>query len=333
MKLFFHIGMGKTGTSSIQSALTSSREVLAEKGVHYMGMWFDQIDPKYDRILGMRDLLHSDPDVLRDGAARFVEHMDEIKLMQGSDTFVFSNEDLYGHVARIEPFISTLAKQVEVKLVLYVRPFQSWLPSAYVQWAIRHKTTKGPIPPFRDAAERWINTFRALDKWQSDFGQYLTVRQFDKSVDVVEDFASVIGTEIPNSGERILERAEDAEVLLRALYNTRFAPEVFPDRFNSFVMNPTNIQVPRLEEAVEDYLNFDSVAQVIEPYVEEFTALEQRLGVEIIAKEYTSKMKPDVEALKARMFDYVIEMGLSQSVQIQRLTKRLRMLEEKVEKL
>ena len=40
--LLFHIGMGKTGTSSIQYALDSSADRLAAKGVRYLGMWMGE---------------------------------------------------------------------------------------------------------------------------------------------------------------------------------------------------------------------------------------------------------------------------------------------------
>jgi len=40
-KLIVHIGMGKTGTTSIQRALRISTKELDSKGVKYLGMWFE----------------------------------------------------------------------------------------------------------------------------------------------------------------------------------------------------------------------------------------------------------------------------------------------------
>lgn len=47
MKIVFHIGMGKTGTSSIQAALSQNAGELRKQGALYLGMWFDRLDPSY----------------------------------------------------------------------------------------------------------------------------------------------------------------------------------------------------------------------------------------------------------------------------------------------
>lgn len=330
MKLFLHVGMGKTGTSSIQGAMKHAQEALHNQGGHYLGMWMDIIDPAYQGIQGVRDFLRSSPEARQEGAVRLVRHMQDIREKTGCETFVFSNEDLYGHVNQIGPFVNTLAEHVDLTIVMYVRDIQSWLPSAYVQWSIRHKTKDGPIRSFRDDAPRWVDAYRALDIWHRDFAPWLVVRKFDKTVDVVEDFSATIGLGIPKQEKRLLERAENAEVLLRALYNNRFPVEVFPNRFNAFVLNQGQNEVPTLEEAIETYLNFDQADQAIESRRAELEAIGERIGVDFLQGAAKDEGTPDPEELRRRMIDYLIEICLSQSVQLQKLSGRIRALEEKL---
>ena len=330
MKLFLHVGMGKTGTSSIQQALSQAEDELHAQGLHYLGMWFSIVHPKFDGIAGMRTFVSGDPEQLRTGAQAIVREMEKIKAQTGCDTFVFSNEDLYGHVANLDPLIEELAKEVDLRIILYIRDIQSWLPSAYVQWAIRHKTRPGPIQTFRDQASRWVGTYRALAVWERKYSDFLTFCKFDKTVDVFEDFGRTIGVTIPPVKKRVLERGEDVELLLRALYNTRFKSEVFPDRFNTFVMNPNRDTVQTLEEATKKYLTFDGGTEVFADDLDDFKALGERIGVDFTSGQEKEAKQRDMDAMRARMLEYLIEVTLSQAAHMQRMSNRLKKLEEKM---
>ncbi|MGR3609960.1 MAG: hypothetical protein ACU0BN_14060 [Sulfitobacter sp.] len=330
MKLFLHVGMGKTGTSSIQNALKSAEGNLQGQGAHYLGMWFDIVDPKYQGIQGVRNMMTSGEDNLVATADAIFSKMQAVKADTGCERFIFSNEDLFGHVVHIGPLIRALAEKVDLTLVLYVRDIQSWLPSAYVQWAIRHKTQPGPIRPFREEALRWIETYRALDVWHREFGEWLVIRKFDKGVDVIDDFGSTTGVDIPKLEKRVLERAEDAEVLLRALYNNRFRHEVFPDRFNRFVINTNRQAVPKLEDVVRTYLDFDGADEAIAPYLDDLKQVADRIGVDFLGGASKSGSTPEVDGLRDRLIDYLIEMNLTQSVQMQQISGRLKALEDKI---
>ncbi len=330
MKLFLHVGMGKTGTSSIQNALKSAETVLNEQGVHYLGMWFDIVDPKYKGIQGVRDIMVSGEENLQAAADVIVQRMEQVKAKTGCETFIFSNEDLFGHVVRVGPLIRALAAKVDLTLILYVRDIQSWLPSAYVQWAIRHKELPGPIRPFREEALRWMPHYRALSVWQREFGEYLKFRKFDKGVDVVEDFAATVGVNIPKLEKRMLERAENAELLLRALYNNRFPGEVFPGRFDNFVLSQARQPVPEMRDVVGRYLDFDGVEKLIEPFGEELKQVAADIGLDFLGGTSKTGSAPDVDELRNRVVDYLIDIVLSQSVQMQHIARRIKTLEDKL---
>ena len=64
MRLILHVGMGKTGTSSIQKVLEANQAGLKAQKAHYLGMWFDFVDPRYHGIQGVRDVFEQSPDEL-----------------------------------------------------------------------------------------------------------------------------------------------------------------------------------------------------------------------------------------------------------------------------
>ncbi len=45
MRIVFHIGMGKTGTTSIQHALKESADALARQNAAFLSMSLDEINP------------------------------------------------------------------------------------------------------------------------------------------------------------------------------------------------------------------------------------------------------------------------------------------------
>ncbi len=328
MRLILHVGMGKTGTSSIQAALAASKESLHAQNAHYLGMWFTLIDPALVGIQGVRTFFLSSPEELEAGADRMIAAMQEIKDRTGCDTFVFSNEDIYGHVGQLGPFLHRLAASVDLSIVLYVRDILSWMPSAYVQWSIRHKLLQGPIKPFREDAARWIPTYRALNTWKRDFGQWLVFRKFDKSVDVLEDFKEVTGLTFEKPKKRVLERAENAEVVLRALFNNRYPGEVFPARFDAQVLATNRVDVPHLDVAAQTYLNYQGADEVIAPYLDELRGITEQIGLDFLQGQAKSDGAPDVDALRNRLVDYLIEITLSQAEKISRLNERVKKLEE-----
>mgnify|MGYP003672371703 CR=1 FL=1 len=197
MKLILHIGMGKTGTSSIQSALRTNTAALAEQKVHYLGMWFDMIDPAYHGHSGLLDFLALDEAEMQSTAISFFNLMSEKAEANGADTFILSNEGIFGHVHRIKPFLEELRNHVDLSLVAYIRNPYKWLPSAFTQWGLFHKEQKGPLQTFRVRAATLIGQYAAAPVWIETYGDSLTVRLHDTSIDVVEDFCATCGITLP----------------------------------------------------------------------------------------------------------------------------------------
>ncbi len=329
MRLILHIGMGKTGTSSIQKALEASQDKLAETGCHYLGMWLDEPGEPFAGFQGLPKLFASSPEQQKALASSFVARMHAKEKEEGYNTFVFSNEALFEQAERIIPFVNVLRQETDLCILAYLRDPHEWLPSAFAQWGIRHKTKCGPLQPFGEAGRSLILQYEALRSWFRYFGDSLFVRRHEKSLDVVSDMAEFCGLDLVGSSARHLERSEPAELLMRAAFNARFSQQVLPDRFNRVVF-PTGQKIQSLRELADLCFQNDEIDEIVEEQRDlfEFIAAEFGPDFNFLEKQYRPAKVPDHSELQQRMLDYLVEMTLQQAARIKQLEKRIAALEE-----
>lgn len=323
MQIIFHIGMGKTGTSSIQQALVENQPVLAAQQTRYLGMWFTELDAVYrgfDGLVKFFEHASADPEGM---ATRFHDLCATIAARDGTETFILSNEGLFGHVGAATPFITALTALMDVSLVLYVRDPRAWLPSAYTQWGIRHKEQPGEVQSFAERARVLIGQYGGVRLWREAFPEHLIVREHAKGLDVVEDFSDVIGVPLQPLRERILERAEDAEVLLRALFNSRFKDPVLPERFSRVVLNSSKRPAIEINEMIERCFDMSALDGVLEGASEDLSYLKDTFGMDFAADGDTPS-PPDADVLRARLTDYLVEIMMQQSLRIQKLERQVK---------
>lgn len=329
MKLILHIGMGKTGTSSIQAALRSSKEELAKQKVHYLGMWFEFIDPAYGGFTGSRDFFHLEPEVQKTAARRMVDYMKAWQEKEGTETFILSNESIFGNVNNLKFFIQELSELVELSLLAYVRNPYQWLPSAFTQWGLYHKTLPGPLKPFKERASSLIEVYSALITWSEEFGDNLTVRKHDTSTDVVSDFSQACGVNLQALSSRVLERSEPAEILLRAAFNNRHGTEVHPDRFNNLILQKRQ-NVPDLKALTALCFDHDGLSEIVNSKASLFEEIRDRLGPEFdfLSKASSPKPQPDATELNRRLVDLLVEITFQQAERIKKLEIQMQELEK-----
>lgn len=323
MKFIFHIGMGKTGTSSIQQALSENKETLAAQRMRYFGMWFNEIDPAYRGFEGLRTFFEhavADPEAI---AKCLHEVCADIAAKDGTETFILSNEGLFGHATDAAPLLTALQTHMDVSLVLYIRDPRAWLPSAYTQWGVRHKERPGEVQAFAERARVLIGQYGGVRLWREAFPGQLIAREHAKGLDVVQDFAEVIGVPLKPLGERVLERAEDAEILLRALFNNRFKEAVLPERFTRVVLNTAKRPATDINDMIERCFDMSELDNVLEGASDDLTYLKDAFGMDFEANGDVPAM-PDPAALRARMTDYLIEIMMQQSLRIQKLERQVK---------
>jgi hypothetical protein len=238
MRLLLHVGAGKTGTSSIQQTLRANDRALRAQGVLYLGLMLEHAPARlypWQKPTGSEVFHHLPAPEAVEAVVEVLSRTAAAAAAEGIHTLVWSNESFFDRGATVrlalrDPRLVAL----DVRVVAYVRQPHDWLRSAYVQWGLKHKTYSGPLRTFRDwAAARLPRFADVVEDLQEEYGPRLVLRRHEPALDVVADFLSAV--QIDATAIRPL-RSNDSppahELVLRALYNARFAKKVLPQRFD-----------------------------------------------------------------------------------------------------
>ncbi|MEO0752913.1 MAG: hypothetical protein AAFY25_14055 [Pseudomonadota bacterium] len=320
MRVIFHIGMGKTGTTSIQHALAHSTETLAAQNAHSLGMWFDAADPKFAGLAGFGQFITQSPEDKVISAKGFHAHLAQVNTDTGAETFILSNESLFHNGARMEPFLRALQDlDVHLEFLAYLRDPRAWLPSAHTQWALRHKTNKGKVEPFAKSARRLIKFYEGITFWLDHFADVTQVREATVDQDVVGDFSIATGVALDAPEARVLERPEPADTLLRAMFNTRVHQPTLPDRFNRMVRNTSEKPVAAMRDFADICFDFAGADDVIAENAGIFDYIREHTGLDFVQRPDVEAAIPDEAELQRRVIDYLIDITFQQAQRLKRL--------------
>jgi hypothetical protein len=326
MELIFHIGMGKTGTSSIQQALKADKENLEAQGAAYLGMWLDMLDPEFKQHGGFNTFFSATPDTMVFYADKFVEHALGVASQTGCQKLIFSNEALFDHEEPLAHFFTRLREHADLKIVAYLRNPYDWLPSAFTQWGLRHKTTPGVVPPYQQRARSLIRRYESVRLWERDFGDILDVRLFDKSIDVVEDFSGMLDLSVTPLPKRALEREESVEVLLRGLYNSRYRQPISPERFNGFVLNAARNRPQSVSASFAEWFDWSDTTEVVAEHRDLFEHVSDKYGFDFVTPPTQSKSVELDEEFRDRLVDYLLAITFEQADRLKRLELQVKAL-------
>ncbi len=229
MKIVLHIGIHKTGTSSIQNFCARNTQFLREYDVHYglrkylsarnvnfLGAWLAQ-----ERYMEVKEFVedvcekakHSDMNcLLLSGESFFAMNTFFPRLGAVSGEEYWSKEK-----SRVVALASMLASH-EVEVVCYVRRQDLFVESLYNQMVKQPGGLACTIDQFLEYTHYTLDFYRHLEVWAQNFGESaLKVRVFDPKTDIVADFLDLaLGiSEIPEgatTGVHVNERLS-SEVL------------------------------------------------------------------------------------------------------------------------
>lgn len=327
VEYIFHIGMGKTGTSSIQKSLNGNKQLLADKKIYYSGMLFSEIDEAYKTIIGTRDFLTQEP--AENYAAHAKSYFEKTKAAAehlGADVVLVSNETIAGSVAHSHSFFEALSKLAPTRFIVYLRNPYDWLPSAYAQWGLAHKVNKGPTRSFADLAGDLVHQYDSIIEWANRFPETLDVRNFSQNV--VSDFYDGLGLDVEVEETRILKRPVTSELYLRALYNSRFDDEVLPTKFQREMIFNRRGKIDSLDHNFERFFSLEHTHDIVDSNLDVFDELKARFNLEVTKP--TKKTHPPSELkaeLRESLLDMMVDVNISQSIVIRQLSKRLEKLE------
>jgi hypothetical protein len=328
LKVIFHVGMGKTGSTTIQRSLATSSALLAAAKTHYLGQWMEIVHPDFDKFKGFQAFLRQAPDQMIASAERLLARIAALHQETGAETFVISNEQYLENIPRLKEFFAVLAAKVQLQFIIFVRPPASWLPSAYIQWGVLHKTNRGPVQPFGIKARQLMRQYGFVAQWHAVPDTSLSVRPFDETLDVVQDFGQLIGIDLPATPTRQQVRSSASETLLRAACNTASPEPALPELYNAIrPPQPAGAMPLRLSEKFSYLFDRQEIPKIIAENLEPLTYIEGNFGIDMISPAGSAPERFDLPDLSDELIGTMLDMVFSQALQIQDLRARLEALE------
>ncbi|WP_299813058.1 hypothetical protein [uncultured Jannaschia sp.] len=320
MRLFLHIGMAKTGSTAIQGALARSRNLLARQNAAYIGKQPVFAGDSGKDIPSYVRLSRQDPATQATLAEAFHAELAARHAAHGTATFVASREGIVEW--DLLPFVQRLGDLMDVRCIVYLRPARPWLSSAYVQRALRNKSMPGPIPSFDEYVPELMGYYGRVKTWAETLGPGLLVREY-RSDDIVADFAEATGLELRGAERRIHSTSEDAEILLRTWFNSRFEAANGPAAFQDAVTPHGPLSAPRIDDMVARHLDHSSVDTHLANQSEMLDYFRETHGIDLDPDSAPLKPGPDRAALRDRMLDMLIELQMQNALRIFELEKQL----------
>tara|TARA_R110001583_G_scaffold195389_1_gene372645 strand:+ start:3112 stop:4134 length:1023 start_codon:yes stop_codon:yes gene_type:complete len=233
-KLIIHIGMGKTGSTSIQRTLNRGHNVLKNAGVHYLGLMLENAPNSkfypWQVDSGWATYLQTENGTANEQLASALMEIDQ-QLPADIHTLVWSNESLFDSPNRVRGAIEAVIDRFEIEIVGYIRRPDTWITSAYLQWGIKHKTYDGPLKPFRN----WAKTMKyvvtpKIEIWEALSGS-VKFFNFDAVEDISQHFIAgylpqVVGEMVPL---RANETPSSVAMAMFAYYNSLSEGQVLPN--------------------------------------------------------------------------------------------------------
>lgn len=196
--LYIHIGTHKTGTTALQTFLSTNRELLKRQGVLYPGTRLASHD------LGIEMQQKAFSDIMADPkshARRFLEEIDH----SSCQTIILSSESFCLLTPRqISDLKRLFSNRFRIRICVYLRRQDNRLEAGYNQMVrdYRHRL-KGTITDLIRLGELdsiLFDYYKLLEPWRDEFGkENIIVRCYEKEQmpgEIHADFCEVTGISI-----------------------------------------------------------------------------------------------------------------------------------------
>jgi hypothetical protein len=234
MAIFLHIGLNKTGSSSIQKFCELHREVLRSHGVEYpeAGI-FDSAHYGLSKLLiGKPAVDHVPvPEGLEEAIASALAR--DMHVVLSSEYLGIANKR---EVLAVKQFLARFG--IEVKIVVYLRRHDLWMASLFNQAVKTAQTYQPWLADIRDYILQCIGDphvelrySRILDRWADEFAvANVVVRPFEaaqfRGGELLWDFLAIVREDLPEllqkAGTKPIRVNESVpEHLLRAIATVR----------------------------------------------------------------------------------------------------------------
>ncbi|WP_138468048.1 hypothetical protein [Poseidonocella sp. HB161398] len=329
IQVIFHIGMGKTGTTSIQSALSKSTKELKHADCRYVGTSIEDLGHDIGNPYIFSDFLTQPQGKYPELAKQFAAALNLVHTKDGTTRFIISNESYFTRIKTLSPFFISLADFVNLSVVVYARPVGSWLPSACSQWGNLHKTNAGPIRSLPQIASRLIRQYSSLSDWRNALGDVVNVRQYHQKKNIVEDFSLATNVPLHFADQKRNIRRRQSELILRAAFNNQFEGKTTPREFSKVfrIQSPGHLPTS-LSDKFRFLFDYDQLSVVIEKYTDQIRRIEKEFDLDLLSTPISNPPNYDQNGLVNEIIGELIDITSRQSIQIDDLLKRIEKLEK-----
>lgn len=321
--LIVHIGQGKTGTSSIQKALSSHKERLSQNSYKYLQLNLEECINYSENL-----------DYLDEENLGLVEESEVYKCLKnelvnkGGNTLIWSNERLF----TLTPSIPVLRKLKEdgfrIHIITYVRRHDLWSRSAHIQWGIKHKMKPGAVMSYSQWLKKTSLEYAdQLRKWQSAFPDDFSIRNYEEISDVVSDFSEFLRIPATELAASDINISPGKEMLYAwSIFNSMSNKANLPYPFENFLKQQRNLNqnfdkdVPKadlLPKAEEINQSLEDNRADIEEVNEILTSHGQK------AFHFEPVSPKDTSINDDKLIELLFKMTFNQQKQINSLTRRL----------
>jgi hypothetical protein len=202
MRIYLHIGLEKTGSSSLQSFFSSNEALLKNNNILYPSTLGDQGHVKITAFAlrpGGDDILHAlqgikDASSLKDFRISVSKNLSDEIEMRSPTTLILSNEHCssrlvtHTEIEAVQTLLSKLSS--DIKIVIYLRRQDEFLVSSYSTAIKSGHAYRINNPSQAEMAVRY-DYYNIIEKWSSVFGkENIIARVYEKksSYNVIEDF-------------------------------------------------------------------------------------------------------------------------------------------------
>lgn len=338
MKLILHIGMGKTGTSAIQSFLQRENGSLKNYGVLNAGIRLQNLGSDFS-LDNQGDVRH---------IAKLEKALEAISVAasksSGVNSIVWSNESLsqnsnYKNVASsISKFVERSEVFDSVSVILVLRRQDLWLESAYRQWGLKHKVYSGHrimnIQEYYERTKHLLDYLSIYRAWSQVATDGVTVVDYNSEMNkggmvrFIADYLSIPWSDKFDRYSEVHRSLGPALSFLTAYYNSGFHGKVLPEQFGSVIKY---FDLPEISAKGKGFLSSELIQEISERYagINKELSVEAGMNVplfsDVSAREYTpySRGKDDVVR-------YLLMMAQKQQSELQELKLQLARQEERL---
>lgn len=330
-KLIIHVGMEKTGTSSIQLTSQQNIEQLKVNGISYLGLMLDKTPKKifdWQNPRGWTQCITLDKKRFNRELVHLFNEIDN-STDDKIHTFLWSNESLFNRLHFIDIAIDWLNKNFDLHVVGYVRKPDAWIQSAYLQWGIKHKTYKGSMKSFAEwTGDKNFPALEFVTKWKmavlnTSFYNFDSVRNitehfFLECLNLKTDKIDVM---------RLNDTPTAAQLALFTLFNSSFNEEVLPYRIEK-LFNSNSICTDK--ETLEELSNLVPNQEELDRYCDSVSEETKALNSLLVYSD--TKLSHSNEGYKLKKVEYnqssinleLFKLCLSMSERIDKLEALLR---------